>query len=319
MDRSRSLCRHGAFLPTRQRKREADMQGIRFSVGKMMGVAFTVAFTTASVLGTTMSGWYIGQTLVPEDASELGSLPSPAPCLAVLALGVEGLRLMLSLLAERIWRRSPFAAATFATPLWLACATYCALVPLLALAVTPIAETSHAKALAIVAIAWLFIQVAATALPGVAWPEVSHEAADPAMALAPPARVPGATEVANDPSPARAGSPADLYRMLCEVAKLPQGSALPQGGRIGPNQEIVIGHGALGDLTGRSNSTIRRWLGELEHERRVSLIATKRQMRIRVRSHSQAEHVNGHAVPKPAADLLKTKAGAASAPPRHPP
>ena len=149
----------------------------------------TVAFAMVSLLGTAASGWVLGEAISPERGGPLVGPLSLGMVLALLAVVIEGMRLALSLLGERIWRGSQFQGIAFAGPLWLACTGYCTLMPLLALAFVPLLPVgSHM--LTVAAPAWAAVQIAAGLLPGITWsgpeasvaPEKVHPAPSPECA-----------------------------------------------------------------------------------------------------------------------------------------
>jgi hypothetical protein len=103
-------------------------------MAKTIGVVLTIAFLTASLIGTLASAWILADVAAPEHNGSITTISSTRIYLLALAVLAEGLRLVLSLHGERIWRRSSFQGAAFAFPLWLVCTAYCTLVPTLTLA-----------------------------------------------------------------------------------------------------------------------------------------------------------------------------------------
>ena len=263
---------------------------------RAIGALLSVAFATASLLGTAASGWVLGEALSPAHAGPLVGPFSLGMALLLLAVAIEGMRLALSLLGERIWRRSQFQGVAFAGPLWLACTGYCLLMPLMALAFVPLLPLDG-HILTVIAPAWAAVQIAAGLLPGIAWsgPEasVAREKARPAPL--PEMRGTPASLVAQS-----AASADDFLGFLSRLSELPAGSTLPRRGRIGSNQEIIISQAGLAALVGRSKPTVRRWLQELERGQRLTKRAGGKDTCILLRRHTpklsgEARVLNGEA------------------------
>ena len=261
-----------------------------------VGVVLTVVFAMVSLLGTAASGWFLGEALSPARGGTLVGPLSLGMLLALLAVVIEGMRLAISVHAERIWQGSRFQGIAFAGPLWLACTGYCTLMPLLALAFVPLLPAgSHM--LTVLAPAWVAVQIAAGLLPGIRW-----SGAEPRLAgdRALPAPEP---EMRAPPAPLVTGSPAsadDFLRFLVRLSELPAGSTLPRRGRIGINQEILISQTGLAALVGRSKPTVRRWLQELERGERITKRATGKDTCILLQQHvpkrnGDARVLNGEA------------------------
>lgn len=248
---------------------------------RAVGLAFAALFVTVSLLGSVGSSWYVGRTLAPANDGPLAAFPSPAIYLVALAVAVEGLRFTLTLHAERIWERSRFQAFVLVAPLWLACTTYCILVPLLMLAALPIFQNHGSASLGLAALSWAFVQLAAGLLPGLAWPTASPGAES---------SKPTAASADNLPAPllAPTSSADDFLQVLARLTKLPEGSSLSQRGRIGANREIVISQAELANLVGRSPPTVRRWLQDLERNQRIVRSTAGKETRIRLQPHPAA-------------------------------
>ena len=249
---------------------------------RAIGALLSVAFATASLLGTAASGWVLGEALSPAHAGPLVGPFSLGMVLLLLAVAIEGMRLALSLLGERIWRRSQFQGVAFAGPLWLACTGYCTLMPIMALAFVPLLPLdSHM--LTVIAPAWAAVQIAAGLLPGIKW-------AGPEASIAPETAHPAPlSEVRGSPTPVVAQSAAsadDFLGFLARLSELPAGSSLPRRGRIGSNQEIIISQAGLAALVGRSKPTVRRWLQELERGQRLTKRAGGKDTCIVLRRHT---------------------------------
>jgi hypothetical protein len=248
---------------------------------RAVGLAFAVLFVTVSLLGSVGSSWYLGRTLAPANDGPLAAFPSPAIYLAALAVVFEGLRFTLTLHAERIWERSRFQAFVLAAPLWLACTTYCVLVPLLTLAALPIFQSHGSASSSLAALSWGFVQLAAGLLPGLTWPTAS-----------PADRSPKAAAVSADNHPAPALAPTscadDFLQVLARLTELPEGSSLSQRGRIEANREIVTSQAELANLVGRSPPTVRRWLQDLERNQRIVRSTVGKETRIRLQPHPAA-------------------------------
>lgn len=257
---------------------------------KILCVALTVVFVAASLSVTAVSGWLLGEALAPVRFDTFATLFSAGAVMIMLAVIAEGLRLTLALQGERIWRKSQFQGAAFAGPLWLACTAYCTLMPLLALAVVPLLPIGS-PILTIGAPVWVFVQIAAGLLPGIAWPvAIPSGPADAAPSHAAlPRSSPEMPEVPAHLVPKVAASADDFFQFLARLSELPAGSTLPRRGRIGANREIVMSQAALAALVGRSKPTVRRWLQELERGERITKSATG----ILLQQHMQ--YVNGDA------------------------
>lgn len=261
---------------------------------RAIGALLSVAFAKVSLLGTAASGWVLGEALSPAHAGPLVGPFSLGMVLLLLAVAIEGMRLGLSLLGERIWRRSQFQGIAFAGPLWLACTGYCTLMPLMALAFVPLLPLD-AHPLTVIAPAWAAVQIAAGLLPGIAWsgPEASSTQEDPAPL----------SEVRGSPAPLVAQSAVsadDVLGFLSRLSELPAGSTLPRRGRIGSNHEIIISQAGLAALVGRSKPTVRRWLQELERGQRLTKRAGGKDTCIMLRRHTpkpngEARMLNGEA------------------------
>jgi hypothetical protein len=251
---------------------------------RTIGIALTIAFLLASLTGTVGSGWLLSEIITPTTSSPLVAFSSTAGYMIGLALLAEALRFVLSAHGETIWRRSRFQGAAFVGPLWLACTAYCTIVPLLTLAVVYVTTPT---ALAILAAAWLFIQIGAGLLPGLAWPRTADSATAEVAVAEQPAQ---ALLARADPAP-KAATAEEFFQVLSRMAELPEGSSLANRGRVAANREIVISQGALANLIGRSKPTVRRWLQHLESSQRIAKSATGKQTRIRLLPHLHA--VNG--------------------------
>lgn len=243
--------------------------GIRFGKQPMtraIGTVLAVVFALVSLAGTAGSGWLLGEALSPGRGGPLVGPLSLGVLLAMLAIGIEGVRLVLALHGERIWRHSRFQSVAFAGPLWISCTAYCMLMPLLALAFVPLLPAGSQMP-TVVAPAWVAVQIAAGLLPGIDWPnaepsiaaDARHPAPSPAT-FAVPARLVAQSTASAD----------DFLRFLLRLSELPAGSTLPQRGRIGTNREILISQAGLATLVGRSKPTVRRWLQELERGERIT-------------------------------------------------
>lgn len=255
-----------------------------------LGIILTAVFTMASLIGTAVSGWILGEAVAPERGGPVVGPVSLGMLLAMLAVVIEAMRLAVSLYGERIWRNSPFQGITFAGPLWIACTSYCILMPLLALAFVPLLPAgSHM--LSVVAPAWAAVQIVAGLLPGIKWSgasapvaaETAQPAVSPQMVAAPQMAV--SPEVQATPVhlvSQSAASADDFLQFLSRLSELPAGSKLPQRGRIGANREIHISQAGLAALVGRSKPTVRRWLQELEHAARITKRATGKDTCIRL-------------------------------------
>lgn len=255
---------------------------------KIVGVVLTIAFLAVSLAGSLASGWILAD--VAGDVSVFSSTRMYLLALAVLA---EGLRLILSLHGERIWRRSSFQGAAFAFPLWLVCTAYCTLVPLLTLAAVHVISSAVLTGLGL---GWLFVQIAAGLLPGITWPSMRHSiddtARDAALAtVSSPAS--GKYEFPSGLVPQPVASAVDLFQTLSHLADMPEGSKLAEHGRIDANREIVMSQGALAALVGRSKPTIRRWLRDLENQQLILRSAAGKATRIRLQPNLHA--ANGDA------------------------
>jgi hypothetical protein len=262
---------------------------------RAIGFALAVTFLITSLVGTAGTGWLLGHVVIPTRTDSLAEFGSPTAYLIALAMLAEALRLTLSLQGERIWERSRFQAATFAAPLWLACMAYCTLVPLLTLAIVYV---TTASVLTIIAVAWTFIQLAAGLLPGIGWRSVLQDGLQPAaQAEASPMEAEAAApELPAHLVPKFVASAEDFLQLLSRLARLPEGSRLPQKGRIGANCEIVMSQGALANLVGRSKPTVRRWLQELEQSRHITKNATGKETHIRLHAAASGpDALNGHA------------------------
>lgn len=275
-----------------------------------LGIVLTAVFTTASLLGTAASGWILGEAVAPERGGPVVGSVSLGMLLAILAVVIEAMRLAVSLYGERIWRNSPFQGITFAGPLWIACTSYCILMPLLALAFVPLLPTSS-HMLSVVAPAWAALQIVAGLLPGIKWSgadaPVALETAQPAaapiaapvMAVSPQLAV--SPEVQAAPvhlESQSAASADDFLQFLSRLSELPAGSKLPQRGRIGTNREIHISQSGLAALVGRSKPTVRRWLQELEHAARITKRATGKDTCIRLQEAVRQALPNQPCAPK---------------------
>ena len=262
---------------------------------RAIGALLSVAFATVSLLGTAASGWVLGEALSPARAGPLVGPFSLEAVLLLLAVAIEGLRLALSLLGERIWRGSPFQGVAFAGPLWLACTGYCTLMPLMALAFVPLLPLD-AHMMTVIAPAWAAVQMAAGLLPGITWSK-------PEASIAQEAHPAPLVEVleSNKPLAAQSAvSAADFLGFLSRLSELPAGSTLPRRGRIGSNQEIIISQAGLAALVGRSKPTVRRWLQELERGQRLIKRAEGKNTCIVLRRHApkpngDARVLNGEA------------------------
>jgi hypothetical protein len=254
-----------------------------------LGVTLAAVFALASLLGTAAAGWSLGEALSPARAGMLVGPLSLGMLLALLAVVIEGMRLAISVLAERIWRGSRFQGIAFAAPLWLACTGYCILMPLLAVAFLPLLP-ADSHILTVLVPAWAAVQIAAGLLPGIRWSGAKPLAAGDRAQPAPE------SELRAAPAPLVAGSPAsadDFLRFLVRLSELPAGSTLPRRGRIGINGEILISQAGLAALAGRSKPTIRRWLQELERGERITKCARGKDNGIRLYQH--APKFNGDA------------------------
>lgn len=263
-----------------------------------LGIILTAVFTVASLLGTAASGWILGEAVAPERGGPVVGPVSLGMLLAILAVVIEAMRLAVSLCGERIWRNSRFQGVAFAGPLWIACTSYCILMPLLALAFVPLLPAgSHM--LSVVAPAWAAVQIVAGLLPGIKWSgaeapiavETAQPALSPQMAVSPKMAVSPTKAVAVSPevqaAPVHlvsqsAASADDFLQFLSRLSELPAGSKLPQRGRIGANREILISQTGLAALVGRSKPTVRRWLQELERAARITKRATGKDTCIRL-------------------------------------
>lgn len=246
---------------------------------RTIGIALTAAFLLASLAGTVGSGWLLSEVITPTNSIPLVPLSSTAGYMIGIALLAEALRFVLSAQGESIWRRSRFQGAAFVGPLWLACTAYCTIVPLLTLAVVYVTTPA---ALAIIAAAWVFIQIGAGLLPGLAWPRAVHSA--PAEIADQPAQA-ALVQVSTKP---KAATAEEFFQVLSRMAELPEGSPLANRGHVEANREIVISQGALANLVGRSKPTVRRWLQHLESSQRIAKSATGKQTRIRLLPHLHA-------------------------------
>ena len=145
---------------------------------KTVGVVLTIALLAVSLAGNLASAWILADVAAPEHSGSITAISSTRIYLLALAVLAEGLRLVLSLHGERIWRRSSFQGTAFAFPLWLVCTAYCTLVPLLTLAAVHVISSA---VLTVFGLGWLFVQTAAGLLPGITWPSIRHSADDTAM------------------------------------------------------------------------------------------------------------------------------------------
>lgn len=261
---------------------------------KTVGIVLTIAFLAASLFGTLASGWILADVAAPARDGIAAAFSSTRMYLLALAVIAEGLRLILSLQGERIWRRSAFQGMAFAVPLWLVCTAYCTLVPLLTLAAVYVTSSA---VLAVLGLGWLFVQIAAGLLPGIAWPPAAHHAADD-IAMG------GALAAVSAPASGKHVFPAglvqqpvassgDLFQALTHLADMPEGSKLAKHGHIDANREIVMSQGALAALVGRSKPTVRRWLRDLESQQLILRSAAGKATRIRVQPNLHA--TNGDA------------------------
>ncbi|MFM9846466.1 MAG: hypothetical protein ACKVP3_04820 [Hyphomicrobiaceae bacterium] len=261
---------------------------------RAIGVVLTIAFLAASFVGTVGSGWIVGDVAAPARPELVAAFPSPRAYLMGLAVLAESLRLTLSLQAERFWRSSRFQGAAFAVPLWLVCTAYCTLVPLMTLATVHVTTSSM---LTILGLGWLFIQIAAGLLPGIAWPAATRQgiasdvATDAADSEVP--ALPGMHAFPAGLVPRPVASAGDFLQMLTHLADMPEGSKLAAHGRIDANGEIVMSQGALAALVGRSKPTVRRWLQDLENQQLILRSAAGKATRIRVQPNLHA--ANGDA------------------------
>jgi hypothetical protein len=250
---------------------------------KTVGIVLTIAFLAASLLGTLASGWILADVAAPERTGSMAAVfSSTRMYLLALAVAAEGLRLVLSLQGERIWRSSRFQGAAFAVPLWLVCTAYCALVPLLTLAAVYVTSSA---VLMVLGLGWLFVQIAAGLLPGITWPAARHAADDVAMEgafAAVPAPAYGMHAFPAGLVPQPVASAGELFQTLTHLADMPAGSKLAAHGRIDANREIVMSQGALAALVGRSKPTVRRWLQDLENQQLILRSAAGKATRIRV-------------------------------------
>lgn len=262
---------------------------------KAIGVVLTLAFLAASLAGTIGSGWILGDIAAPARTELVAAFPSTRAYLMGLAVLAESLRLTLSLQAERIWRSSRFQGVAFAAPVWLVCTAYCTLVPVLTLAAVHVTTSAM---LTILGLGWLFVQITAGLLPGIAWPvaarqtianDVAADAADAAMS--PPS--PGMHAFPANLVPQPVASAGDFFQMLTHLADMPEGSKLARNGRIDANREIVMSQGALAALVGRSKPTVRRWLQDLERQQLILKSAAGKATRIRLQPRLHA--ANGDA------------------------
>jgi hypothetical protein len=247
---------------------------------KTVGIALTMAFLAASLAGTLASAWILADVAAPERTGSIAALSSTRIYLLGLAVLAEGLRLILSLQGERIWRGSSFQGAAFALPLWLVCTAYCTLVPLLTLAAVHVVGSA---VLTILGLGWLFVQIVAGLLPGITWPAMPRPANDVAMdagLVAIPASSKHMFPAGLVPQPV--SSAGDLFQTLTHLASMPEGSKLARHGRIEANREIVMSQGALAALVGRSKPTVRRWLQDLESQQLILRSAAGKATRIRV-------------------------------------
>ena len=264
-------------------------------MAKTIGVVLTIAFLTASLIGTLASAWILADVAAPEHNGSITAISATRIYLLALAFLAEGLRLVLSLHGERIWRRSSFQGAAFAFPLWLVCTAYCTLVPTLTLAAVHVISSAVLTALGL---GWLFVQIAAGLLPGITWPSARHSAGDTAMdtarAAAPsPASASGKRVFSAGFAPQPVASAGDLLQTLTHLADMPEGSKLAEHGRIDANREIVMSQGALAALVGRSKPTVRRWLRDLESQQLILRSAAGNVTRIRLQPRLHA--ANGDA------------------------
>jgi hypothetical protein len=250
---------------------------------KTIGVALTIAFLAASLIGTLSSGWILADVAAPERTGSMAAaFSSTRMYLLALAVLAEGLRLLLSLHGERIWRRSSFQGAAFAFPLWLVCTAYCTLVPLLTLAAVHVIGSA---VLTVLGLGWLFVQIAAGLLPGITWPSTHHSAGDTAIDTARtdvPSPASGKHVFPAGLVPQPVASAGDLLQTLTHLADMPEGSKLAEHGRIDANREIVMSQGALAALVGRSKPTVRRWLRDLESQQLILRSAAGKATRIRL-------------------------------------
>lgn len=251
----------------------------------------TVAFLMASLAGTVGSGWFLGDVIAPTRADPLVAFPSPVVYMTGLAVLAEILRLILALQGERIWRGSPFQGAVFAGPLWLTSTAYCTLVPLMTIAVVYVGSSAL---LTIIAVTWLFIQIAAGLLPGISWPAVRQADSDQ-IAAHPAQPLPPTEDRVRPPNrqPKLVASAEDLLQLLSHLAELPEGSRPTAHSRIGPDREIIISQSSLAALTGRSKPTVRRWLQDLEQRQRIVKSSNGKETRLRLQHHRHTQ--NGHA------------------------
>lgn len=260
---------------------------------KIVGIVLTIAFLAASLVGTLASGWILADVAAPGRTGSIAAFSSTRTCLLALALLAEGLRLILSLQGERIWRLSAFQGMAFAVPLWLVCTGYCTLVPILTLAAVHITSTA---VLTVLGLGWLFVQTAAGLLPGITWPATPRPADGVSMdaALAPVSSpAPGKHAFPAGLVPQPVSSAGDLFQTLTHLADMPEGSKLAEHGRIDANREIVMSQGALAALVGRSKPTVRRWLQDLESRQLILRSAAGKATRIRVQPNLHA--TNGDA------------------------
>jgi hypothetical protein len=258
---------------------------------KTVGVVLTIAFLAASLAGNLACGWILADVAAPERAGSFAAFSSTRMYLLALAVLAEGLRLILSLHGERIWRHSAFQGMAFAVPLWLVCTAYCTLVPLLTLAAVYVTSSAVLTGLGF---GWLFVQIAAGLLPGIAWPATRHANEDVAMD-ATPAPVPASAKHAFPDGlvPQPVSSAGDLFQALKHLADMPEGSKLAEHGRVDADREIVMSQGALAALIGRSKPTVRRWLQDLESQKLILRSAAGKATRIRLQPNLHA--TNGDA------------------------
>jgi hypothetical protein len=260
---------------------------------KTVGIVLTIAFLVASLVGTLSSGWILADVAAPRTGSVAAAFSSTRMYLLALGVLAEGLRLILSLQGERIWRRSAFQGMAFAAPLWLVCTAYCTLVPILTLAAVYVISSA---VLTVLGLGWFFVQIAAGLLPGIKWPSARQSDDDLAMDgtfAAAPTPASGKRTFPEGLVPRPVMSAGDLFQTLSHLADLPEGSKLAEHGRVDANREIVMSQGALADLIGRSKPTVRRWLQDLEGQQLILRTAAGKVTRIRLQPNLHA--ANGDA------------------------
>lgn len=256
-------------------------------MAKAVDVALVVILLALSQVGMAAAAWSLGTLFTSTPLSELRTPPAPVVYLIVLAVIIEAIRFFIAYHGKPLWRTSRFEGFTIALPIWLLCTMYFVLIPFLALLLVPVPALPHTF-VSNVSLSWLCIQLAAAIVPSVLQPapvqsemvalaamEAGPEDAETLTTIRPTASRKARPKQA--PAPAAASSADELFQVLAKFARMPEGSKLGKRGRVGADGEIVLSQKELADLIHRSNSTVRRWLLELEHGKRITKLASGKQ------------------------------------------